>query len=116
MRKAIDETNRRREIQLKYNEEHGVVPKGIVKSLEEVRMSTSVADARRVEGADVVFDGDLPTEELAKALEEEMLREATELNFEKAASLRDRLDDVRIQLAVEREQSKGRRRRGRGRS
>jgi len=103
MRKAIGETNRRRDLQLRYNEEHGIIPKGIVKSLEEVRLSTSVADVRRVDGADVVFDGDLPAEELAKALEEEMLREARELNFEKAASLRDRLEDLRIELAVERE-------------
>jgi excinuclease ABC subunit B len=103
MRKAIDETNRRRDLQLRYNEQHGIIPKGIVKSLEEVRLSTSVADVRRADGADIVFEGDLPTEELARALEGEMLREARELNFEKAASLRDRLDDLRIQLAMEKE-------------
>ncbi len=103
MKRAIGETSRRRDLQLRYNEQHGIIPKGIVKSLEEVRLSTSVADVRRVDGADIIFEGDLPIEELAKALEEEMLREARELNFEKAASLRDRLEDLRIDLAVEKE-------------
>jgi excinuclease ABC subunit B len=112
MRKAIGETSRRRELQLAYNEEHGIVPRGIVKSLDEVRLSTSVADARRVDGADVVTDGDLRPEELARVLEEEMLREARSLNFEKAASLRDRLDEVRIELAM-RKQGHAPRRKGR---
>jgi excinuclease ABC subunit B len=116
MRKAIDETNRRRELQLRYNEEHGVVPKGIVKSLDEVRLSTSVADTRRSDGADIVLDGDLPAEELVRALEEEMLREAQDLNFEKAASLRDRLEDVRIQLAMEKQGFAKKRRRQRRKS
>jgi len=112
MRRAIDETNRRRELQLAYNEAHGIVPKGIVKTLDEVRLSTSVADARRVEGADVIVDGDMPPEKLARVLEEEMVREAQALNFEKAASLRDRLEEVRIQLAVKK-QGYGARKRGR---
>jgi excinuclease ABC subunit B len=103
MRRAIDETNRRRELQLAYNEAHGVVPRGIVKTLDEVRLSTSVADARRVEGADVIVDRDMPPEELARVLEEEMVREAQALNFEKATSLRDRLEEVRIQLAVKKQ-------------
>jgi excinuclease ABC subunit B len=103
MRRAIDETNRRRELQLAYNEAHGVIPRGIVKTLDEVRLSTSVADARRVEGADVIVDGDMPPEELARVLEEEMVREAQALNFEKATSLRDRLEEVRIQLAVKKQ-------------
>ncbi len=103
MRRAIDETNRRRELQMAYNEEHGIIPKGIVKTLDEVRLSTSVADVRRTEGADIVFDGDLPTEDVARMLEEEMIREARALNFEKAASLRDRLEEVRIQMAMKKQ-------------
>jgi excinuclease ABC subunit B len=100
MRRAMDETNRRRRLQLAYNEEHGITPRGIVKSLDEVVLSTSVADARRRDGADVVFDPVAPTASLAAAIEAEMLREAQALNFEKAASLRDRLDEVRLQLAA----------------
>jgi excinuclease ABC subunit B len=113
MRRAIDETNRRRERQLAYNEAHGIVPRGIIKTLDEVRLSTSVADARRVEGADVIVDADMPAEEVARMLEGEMLREAQALNFEKAASLRDRLEEVRIQLAMKKQ---GRASRKRGRS
>ncbi len=64
----------------------------------------------------MVFEDNLSIVELAKALEEEMLREAQDLNFEKAASLRDRLEDVRIQLAVERENAPSKRRRQRGKS
>jgi excinuclease ABC subunit B len=110
MQKAIEETNRRRELQLRYNEENDIVPRGIVKSLEEVRLSTSVADARRADGADIVFEADISNEELARRLEMEMLREAADLNFEKAASLRDRLEDVRLHIVMEKERSVGRRR------
>jgi excinuclease ABC subunit B len=104
MRRAIDETNRRRTLQLAYNEKHGITPRGIVKSLDEVRLSTSVVDARRYEGADVVFDPSAATAELAARLEADMLREARDLNFEKAASLRDRLEEVQLQLALEAEE------------
>jgi excinuclease ABC subunit B len=113
MKRAIDETNRRRVLQLAYNEEHGIIPKGIVKSLDEVRLSTSVADARKVDGADVVIDANMSPEHLARVLEEEMLREAQALNFEKAASLRDRLEEVRIELAM-RKKGHGTRKGGRG--
>ncbi|MFQ5512346.1 MAG: excinuclease ABC subunit UvrB [Candidatus Krumholzibacteriia bacterium] len=114
MRRAIGETNRRRQLQLEYNERHDIVPRGIVKSLEEVRLSTSVADARRHDGAEIIFEKAPATEEMAKMLEEEMLREARELNFEKASSLRDRLDEVRIQLAMKSRAPAGKgRRRGR---
>jgi excinuclease ABC subunit B len=100
MRRAMDETNRRRALQLAYNETHGITPRGIEKSLDEVVLSTSVADARRRDGADIVRDPAVANESLAAALEAEMLREAQALNFEKAASLRDRLDEVRLQLAA----------------
>ena len=90
-------------MQLAYNEEHGIVPRGIIKTLDEVRLSTSVVDAKISDGSDVIFERDVATEELARFLEEEMLKEAKALNFEKAASLRDRLDEVRIQLAVEKQ-------------
>ncbi|MBI4721034.1 MAG: excinuclease ABC subunit UvrB [Chitinivibrionia bacterium] len=101
MRRAIDETNRRRALQLEYNRAHGITPRGIIKSYEEVRLATSVADVRRIDGADVVTGADIPPERLAAMLEEEMLREARALNFEKAASLRDRLDEMRMQMIAE---------------
>ena len=110
MRKAIDETNRRRQLQLDYNEKNNIVPRSIVKTLDEVRLSTSVADVRRVDGADVILESDVPTVSLARQLEQEMLIEAKALNYEKAASLRDRLDEVLIQLAVKEESRESRRR------
>jgi len=103
MRRAIDETGRRRQRQLAWNKENHITPRGIIKSLDEVRLSTSVADARAAGGADMVMESDLPTESLAAALEAEMLSEARALHFEKAASLRDRLEDVQLSLALERD-------------
>ncbi|MCI0451320.1 MAG: excinuclease ABC subunit UvrB [Candidatus Latescibacteria bacterium] len=100
MRRAIDETRRRRALQLAYNQEHGITPRGIVKSLDEVVLSTAVADAKRKDGADVIVEPGAPSEALAAAIEAEMLREARDLNYEKAASLRDRLDEVRLALAA----------------
>jgi len=113
MRRAIDETNRRRRRQLAYNERHGITPRGIVKSLEEVRLATAVADARHPGGADVIQDVGAASEQMAAALEAEMLREAQALNFEKAASLRDRLEEVRLQLALEAQSRPRRGRKGR---
>jgi excinuclease ABC subunit B len=112
MRRAIDETQRRRKLQLEYNAEHGITPRGIIKSLDEVVLSTSVADAKRKDGADVVFDAGAPSEALAAAIEAEMLREARDMNYEKAASLRDRLDEIRLSLAATENRTAPRRRRG----
>jgi excinuclease ABC subunit B len=110
MQRAMDETNRRRKLQLEYNELHGIVPRGIVKSLNEVALATSIADARARDGADILVDPGAPSDALAAAIEAEMLREAQALNFEKAASLRDRLDEIRLQLAAARNSTPGRRR------
>jgi excinuclease ABC subunit B len=112
MRKAMDETNRRRNRQLAFNKENNITPRGIKKTLDEVRLTTSVADARYVDGATIILDDGAATEELAAALEADMLREARSLNFEKAASLRDRLDEVRLQMVLESEE-RAERRRGR---
>ena len=114
MRRAIDETNRRRRLQLNYNVKHDITPRGIVKTLDEVKLSTSVADAKNLEGADVIFEAGVTAEEMAKALEADMLREAQALNFEKAASLRDRLEEVRLQLVLEAEDRSKRRKGSRG--
>ncbi len=114
MRRAIDETRRRRKLQIEYNTAHGITPRGIVKSLDEVVLSTAVADAKRKDGADVVVDAGAPSEALAAAIEAEMLREARDLNYEKAASLRDRLDEIRLSLAATENRTAPRRSRGKG--
>jgi excinuclease ABC subunit B len=113
MRRAIEETHRRRKLQLAYNVEHDITPRGIVKSLDEVVLSTAVADAKRKDGADVVVDAGTPSESLAAAIEAEMLREARDLNYEKAASLRDRLDEIRLALAATENRTAPRRHRSR---
>ena len=104
MRRAIEEMNRRRVVQLQYNEEHGIVPKTIVKSVEEVMLSTSVADASAPMGADELLPAavaHLSQEELIDYLEREMLAAASREEFEIAAVFRDRLDEIRLQAGKE---------------
>jgi excinuclease ABC subunit B len=102
MRRAIDETERRREVQAAHNEEHGIEPRSIVKSVDEIRFSTSVADAREAAAAEVRESegeyADLDPEELVRVLESEMREAAEEMDFERAARLRDELFDVKASL------------------
>jgi excinuclease ABC subunit B len=100
MQRAIDETDRRREKQLSWNAAHGIIPRSIVKSVAEVRLATRVADAP----ADFAAEEQsrppsellgLSTAELADELEREMLAAASRLEFEQAASLRDRIEELR---------------------
>ncbi|MDZ7291104.1 MAG: excinuclease ABC subunit UvrB [candidate division KSB1 bacterium] len=110
MRKMIDETNRRREIQRKYNEEHGIKPTTIYKSVEEVLSSTRVADAKaekygidrrsdeeRMKVSDAEWRKMTPfqREELLDRLEKEMLDAARKLEFERAAELRDEIERLK---------------------
>ncbi len=98
MREAIDETNRRRAKQLAYNEAHGITPETVRRAIrdlvraevpeEEAAPAAAPAPAAAtVEG----YDPDLPPEVLAGLLEAEMRAAAAELNFERAAQLRDQL-------------------------
>ena len=94
MQKAIDETNRRRKIQLKYNKEHNITPETIKK---EVRKSlTEQIKARQVARQAVRFDsGEYEKVELASQIEKEMLEAAQSLDFERAAFLRDQLRELK---------------------
>jgi excinuclease ABC subunit B len=103
MRRCIDETERRREIQIAFNQEHGITPETIRKSIQEIEFSTRVADARerplpRVAEAVTTYQDELNLEELVKVLESEMEQAAAELDFEKAALLRDELFEVKAKL------------------
>ena len=99
MERAISETDRRREVQAEYNAEHDIVPRTIVKSVEQIRFTTSVADARVAEspGPGDRYAGVDPAE-LAHQLENEMKQAAQALDFERAARLRDELFEVRAAM------------------
>jgi excinuclease ABC subunit B len=102
MRRAIAEMNRRRERQRSWNTQHGITPRTILKTRDEILQATSVADAigraEQARAEEAVLLGDDP-ERLLAQLEGEMLEAARALEFERAASLRDRIDDVRAMLA-----------------
>jgi excinuclease ABC subunit B len=102
MQRALDEMDRRRAIQRTYNEAHGIVPRSIIKSTDEVRLSTHVADARteraptRGSVADTIDVRDPKRRAAAIATLERQMREAAaNLEFELAALLRDQLNEVR---------------------
>jgi excinuclease ABC subunit B len=99
MRRCIDETSRRREIQVAHNLEHGITPATIRKSIEEIEFSTRVADARlvpaRVSEPAATYADEVNSEEYIKILEQEMSEAAEALDFERAALLRDQLFELR---------------------
>jgi len=104
MARCIEETNRRREIQRRYNEEHGIIPQTIIKSVEETLLSTRVADARepmRVAEPKASYADEVNLEEWAKILEHQMREAAAVLDFERAALLRDELLEVKAKLGRE---------------
>ncbi|TWT40395.1 UvrABC system protein B [Phycisphaerae bacterium RAS1] len=90
MQRAIDETSRRREIQSKYNQEHGITPESVRRAVR-LGLLSEVAAMRRVREAVAADEGDYDRDELIAELEKEMLQAAEELDFEKAASVRDHI-------------------------
>jgi excinuclease ABC subunit B len=104
MQRAISEMNRRRVVQVGYNEEHGIVPQTIVKSVEEVMLSTAVADASAPLAADELLPAsvaNLSPDAMIDYLEREMLAAAAREEFEVAAVFRDRLDELRLTAGKE---------------
>jgi len=101
MRRAMEETARRREVQAAYNREHGIEPRSIVKSVREIRFSTAVADAREAQPAVHEREGsyeEMSPEALAEAIEKDMRAAAAALDFEAAARLRDELFEIRARI------------------
>jgi len=96
MKKAIDETNRRRKIQSEYNEEHNIIPKTIVKDIRDVIEATKVIEDEEEYVANKMSKDEMI--EIIKGLESEMLKEAESLNFEKAAELRDKANELKKML------------------
>ena len=99
MRAAIDETNRRREIQQKYNEEHGITPQTIKKAVRDlIAISKAVSTSEEEFKKDPESMDARELEKLAKELTKKMRQAAAELNFEEAAKLRDRMKEVKQML------------------
>src|SRR5438876_1144790 len=101
---ALDETNRRRAIQLAYNEEHGVTPESIVKGVSDIAeflsLESPTVPGRRRRRGRKDLEGLAPSdlEKLVIELEEEMFTAAEELRFEYAAKLRDEIKELRREL------------------
>src|SRR2546430_457427 len=107
MKAAIDETERRRTLQLEYNAEHGIEPTTVVKAISEIglRLRDVAEGEGRYESAGRAISGrDLGKDELVrliKDLESQMKQAAKELEFERAAALRDEVVELRGQLVLE---------------
>jgi excinuclease ABC subunit B len=97
MQRALDEMSRRRVLQEQHNAEHGITPVSIVKSVDQVRFTTRVADARAAAPAEEPKPKAEPQdrEQVIAALEQQMREAAAELDFELAARLRDQVFELR---------------------
>jgi excinuclease ABC subunit B len=108
MQRAINETNRRRELQTAHNEAHGIIPETVFKSAEEILQVTRVTEDARMEEdratePEPLYGVEKDPTELIAELERQMSGAAAELNFEKAAECRDEI--VRIKEKLLRESS-----------
>ena len=100
MKRAIDETERRRDIQVSYNREHGITPQSIQKTIHDINERVKAIAETRTSYA--IDEGDMPKDDvlrLVKDLETQMKSAARNLEFEKAALLRDQISDLRKVIA-----------------
>ena len=99
MREALDETNRRREIQMKYNEEHGITPQTIKKAVRDLISISNV-----IAKEEVRFEKDPESmtkkelEKLIGEIQKKMQKAAADLNFEAAAELRDKMLELKMRF------------------
>ena len=99
MRAALDETQRRREVQMAYNKEHGITPKTIQKAVRDlISVSKKVAVSELQMEKDPESMSEKELEKLIKELEKQMKKAAADLNFEAAAELRDKLIELKKTL------------------
>src|SRR3989339_745322 len=109
MRKTIEETTRRRKLQQEYNEANNITPKTIYKSMEEILASTSIADVRKKEAKETFsfskvaepvlkYMSNDQKEDLIIQLNEQMHQAAKDLEFERAAALRDEVNRLKKML------------------
>ena len=102
MRKAIEETDRRRDIQLAYNEEHGITAATVIKGISDMSdflaMESNAPKRRRRRRDETATKTPEELEKIVIELEEEMLAAADDLRFEEAARIRDELKELRADL------------------
>jgi excinuclease ABC subunit B len=123
MRRAVEETRRRRKLQHQYNEEHGITPETIRKSIRGGIEAAAAAHAESNAAVGRTDETQYITEEFLNELETEMLAAAEALEFERAAALRDRIQQMRTQIGkavgeveIHRADRSGRGRRGKHRA
>lgn len=100
MDKAITETSRRREIQMKYNKENGIIPQTIKKKVYDIIQATKSVEEKQSSGLNKDYES-MDIKELKKEaskLERDMKRAAADLQFERAAEIRDRLIEIKKQM------------------
>lgn len=97
MEKAISETNRRRQIQEKYNKEHGIIPKTIQKSVRDSIKASIIEEVQ--EEYNISKESNM--QEIIDKMTDEMLKYASEMEFEKAAELRDKIKELSDELWIE---------------
>ena len=102
MKRAIEETERRRAIQMKYNQEHGITPATIVKEIRDLTDRVRAQTARQPDLPVTMMPRD-DLERMIRELEKQMRKAAEDLEFEKAAMLRDRIFELRAMLAEKEE-------------
>jgi excinuclease ABC subunit B len=96
MQRAMDETSRRRSIQEQYNEEHGIVPKTIIKEIRDLISISKVADDTESYDATSIDElSNSERKELIAKMEDEMREAAKTLDFETAATLRDTILELK---------------------
>jgi excinuclease ABC subunit B len=102
MQRAIDETNRRRRIQLEYNEKMGITPETIRKAVTDIaqELESQVAEDKATYGAKAQPRSLKDVVEYIRELEDEMFAAARELNFERAAQLRDEIQELRLEMGL----------------
>jgi excinuclease ABC subunit B len=104
MQRAIDETYRRRKIQIEYNELHGIQPRGIQKAIRDISNRVRAVAEQAAEYATDGKPAIMPKDEIARLvqdLEVQMRQAAKNLNFEEAAAIRDQVVDLKKMLVAE---------------
>jgi excinuclease ABC subunit B len=104
MRTAIEETNRRRRIQMQYNLEHNITPQSIIKPIDMSLVAIAEADYVTVPKEPDIPEAEMTPEEIERTIQEletRMREAARKFEFEKAAELRDRIKELKARLVLE---------------